>query len=395
MLNKDYSAEILGLQGVRVKNAVQGETKTEIRIEEEKKAAICPECGCIVTTVHDYRVQKISDAPSFGKQTVLYLRKVRYRCACGKRFYAPNSFLPRYHRMTRRLVEYILNKLTDERSFTSVARETSLSVSTVIRVFDHISYGKPDELPEAVGIDEFKGNTNGEKFQCILTDLKSKRILDILPKRHEHYLCDYFKKMPRGKVGCMVSDMCKAYSEIAKTYFKNSTYVIDKYHWIRQCIWAFETVRKQEQKRFSKSYRIYFKHSRQLLLKRSSFLSDEEKQQVNVMLYASAALSTGHFLKELFLDILDCKNRSEAKIKLVRWVENASDSGIPAFQKCAATMRRWMTGILNSFDCSYTNGFTEGCNNKIKVLKRNAYGYRNFKRFRNRILHIFSAQRVA
>ncbi|MDD6490031.1 MAG: transposase, partial [Clostridia bacterium] len=48
------------------------------------------------------------------------------------------------------------------------------------------------------------------------------------------------------------------------------------------------------------------------------------------------------------------------------------------------------TGILNSFDYSITNGFTEGCNNKIKVLKRNAYGYRNFKRFRNRILHIFS-----
>ncbi|HBR30710.1 MAG TPA: hypothetical protein DD733_01370 [Clostridiales bacterium] len=47
-------------------------------------------------------------------------------------------------------------------------------------------------------------------------------------------------------------------------------------------------------------------------------------------------------------------------------------------------------GILNSFAYPYTNGFTEGCNNKIKVLKRTAYGYRNFKRFKNRILHIFS-----
>ena len=55
-------------------------------------------------------------------------------------------------------------------------------------------------------------------------------------------------------------------------------------------------------------------------------------------------------------------------------------------------MINWLPGILNSFSSAITNGFTEGCNNKIKVLKRNAYGYRNFKRFRNRILHMFSHQ---
>ena len=61
-------------------------------------------------------------------------------------------------------------------------------------------------------------------------------------------------------------------------------------------------------------------------------------------------------------------------------------------EKCANTMQNWHLGIINSFSSSLTNGFTEGCNNKIKVLKRNAYGYKNFNRFRNRILHIFSHQ---
>ena len=51
-----------------------------------------------------------------------------------------------------------------------------------------------------------------------------------------------------------------------------------------------------------------------------------------------------------------------------------------------------LSGILNSFSSAIINGFTEGCNNKIKVFKRNAYGYRNFKRFRNRILHMFAYQ---
>ena len=61
--------------------------------------------------------------------------------------------------------------------------------------------------------------------------------------------------------------------------------------------------------------------------------------------------------------------------------------------KCGKTMLNWLNSILNSFLTPITNGFTEGCNNKIKVLKRNAYGYQNFNRFRNRILHMFSLQK--
>lgn len=110
------------------------------------------------------------------------------------------------------------------------------------------------------------------------------------------------------------------------------------------------------------------------------------------MLYASPILSTAYFFKEDFLKILDCRDRDLAKIAMSDWINSALDSDIPQLQKCANTMINWLTGILNSFSSTITNGFTEGCNNKIKVLKRNAYGYRNFKRFRNRILHIFSHQ---
>ena len=110
------------------------------------------------------------------------------------------------------------------------------------------------------------------------------------------------------------------------------------------------------------------------------------------MLYTSPTLSRAHWYKEKFLQILDCTNREDAKQMMNDWILSASNCGIPQFEKCSATMQRWYTGILNSFMVPYTNGFTEGCNNKIKVLKRNAYGYRNFKRFRSRILHMFSHQ---
>lgn len=88
--------------------------------------------------------------------------------------------------------------------------------------------------------------------------------------------------------------------------------------------------------------------------------------------------------------MLDCADSDSARKALFDWVMTAQNSNLPKFISCGSTMVRWSKGILNSFDCPYTNGFTEGANNKIKVLKRNAYGYRNFRRFRNRILLMFN-----
>ena len=86
------------------------------------------------------------------------------------------------------------------------------------------------------------------------------------------------------------------------------------------------------------------------------------------MLYASPTLSTAYFFKEDFLKILDCKDRDSAKFAMSDWINSALDSDIPQLQKCANTMMNWLTGILNSFSSTITNGFTEGCNNKSKSL---------------------------
>ncbi len=392
MLYNHFTKKLIGLQDVETENIEEIDNAIHLFCRLKRKPHKCPCYGELTDKMHDYREQVIRDIPAFGKFFYIHLRKRRYRCSCGKRFFEKNPFLLGYHRMTNRLSAYVIDKLGSEVSFTSVAKEVNLSVSTVIRIFDFVSYSTKS-LPTALSIDEFKGNTNGEKYQCILTDHINKIALDILPKRYECYLTKYFnsfKKSDRDKVMYFVSDMWKPYANISSVWFKNATQIVDKYHWILQIIWAFEAVRKQERKKFSKSYRIYFKNSRKLLIKRFEYLSDEQKQQVNIMLYSSPILSTAHFYKEDFLKILDCKDKSTAKNAMSRWISNALDCGIPQLVKCAKTMLNWLSGILNSFSAPITNGFIEGCNNKIKVLKRNAYGYRNFKRFRNRILHIFS-----
>lgn len=393
MLYLHFIEKLLGMEDIIVKKIMEKEDKLVIELEIPLKEHNCPCCKTETKRVHDYRIQRIKDIPGYGKHTIIVLRKRRYRCAeCGKCFYENVSFLPRYHRITNRLAAYVINELRDVCSFTSVAKRVNLSTPTVIRIFDLVKYSKP-VLPQVLSIDEFKGNAGSEKYQCIITDPVNHCVLDILPKRYSHYLTTYFKDTNREDVKYFVSDMWKTYTDFASVFFKNSTQIIDKYHFIRQVIWAFEAVRKEEQKKFNKSHRIYFKRSKTLLTKRFDFLTDEQKQQVNIMLYTSANLSSAHFLKELFLKVLDAPDKALAKRLMSEWIINAQDSHLQAFNNCAKTFLNWSVGILNSFDYPFTNGFTEGCNNKIKVLKRNAYGYQNFNRFRNRILHIFNHQK--
>lgn len=390
MLNNHFTEKLIGLQDVLVQNIEENNNNVYIYIEMKKKVCKCPCCNNDTIYIHDYRKQTIKDISAFGKNVFLILRKRRYVCKqCRKRFYEKNNWLPHFYRMTNRLAAYIIEKLSDTVSFTHVAKEVNLSVSTVIRVFDNVNYSKP-QLPNILAIDEFKGNTGGEKYNCIVTNPFTGQVLDILPKRHFDYLIDYFKHTNRSEVKYFIFDMWRPYRELASCYFRSATQIVDKYHYVRQVIWALEYVRKDVQQKFGRKYRIYFKKSRQLLIKRFKYLSNEEKQQVQIMTSLSADLQTAHFLKEHFFELLDIENYEEAKKHLNDWILNAQDTRLKRFNDCANTFVNWFDEILNSIKYNYSNGFTEGCNNKIKVIKRNAFGYRNFNRFRNRILHSFN-----
>ena len=393
MLYSYITKNLIGLQDIILENVKQNETSIYIYIKMPRKEHICPCCGKSTDKIHDYRKQYIKDIPAFGKLTYIILNKRRYVCSsCKKRFYEKVDFVPRKHQSTKRLGVYVIDKLSDERSFSSVARETNLSVSTVIRRFDMVGFIQPKTLPEVLAIDEFKGNTGKEKYQCILTNPQTGEVLDILPERYSSSLSKYMRKYTRGErkqVKYFVSDMWNPYTNMATTYLPEATQIIDKYHFIRQIIWAFERVRKSEQKRYGKENRLLFKNSKRILTKRASKLNDEQKQRVNAILYISDALREAYILKEEFYRVCDSKDRESAKSLMKEWIYSAQKSNLKDYHDCANTLLNWQKGILNSFEVPYTNGFTEGCNNKIKVLKRNAYGYRNFERFRKRILHMF------
>ncbi len=261
------TAKLLDMEDIIVKSVENNGEEVHVFIELPRKTQICPRCRTETNRVHDYREQKIKDIP-FGRTIYLHLRKRRYCCEhCGKRFSEENTLVPRYYRLTRRCIASIIQQLKKLVCATEVARSHNVSVTSVFRYFKPVSYSCA-ELPEVLSIDEFKGDTGGEKYQTILTDVQNRKIRDILQNRTEQNLKEYFLRFKnRNCVKYFVCDMNPHFRSVAKECFPNAKIIADRYHVTRQVIWAMEAIRKAEQKKYSAKFRRYFKHSRELLNK--------------------------------------------------------------------------------------------------------------------------------
>ena len=208
----------------------------------------------------------------------------------------------------------IFEQLKECRSIKSIAVQNNMSPPTAARIINEIDF-KTGKLPQVLAIDEFRGNAEGEKFQCILADPENRRIVDILPNRKHDMIRHYLLKYNNRKaVKFVVMDMTGGYRKLMHELFPQAKIIVDKYHYVRQITYALERVRVEEQKKYSEQWRRYFKVS--------------------------------------------------------------------------FTYQNWSKEILNSFEYPYTNGYIEGCNNRIKVLKRISFGMPRFVRFRRRIMHI-------
>lgn len=385
MLMTDYTAKLLNLEDVIITKVENISDQLHITIELPRRKHVCPCCGAETDRVHDYRMQTIKDVP-LARDTFLHLRKRRYRCACGKRFFENNTFLPRYYRVTSRLVAEIIFAFKKVVSAKEIGYRYNVSGATAMRYFNLFNK-KLTELPEVVSLDEFKGNSGGQKYNSIIVDPKDRKVLDILPNRYESDLVKYFSQFTnKTEVKYFVCDMNPHFRQVAKICFPQATIIADKYHVIRQVYWAMEKVRKSEQGKLSARFRRYFKKSRNLLMKRPEKLTEIEKDQLSLMFEIAPRLADAYRIKNDFLTVIRSPSSAVGKQRLIDWLFSVELMELTEFHNCTKAYRNWFQEILNAMDVPWTNGYIEGCNNKTKVLKRNCYGMRNFNNFRKRIL---------
>jgi len=132
---KDYSAELLKMEGVQIEKLDETEEEIILQISMERKMHICKRCGGKTDRIHDYRVREVRDLELRGKPVRLLYRRRRYACpACRKRFSETNDFVGRYMRFTHRTAEKIMELLRRRSSMKDIAKDTGTSVSGVKRV---------------------------------------------------------------------------------------------------------------------------------------------------------------------------------------------------------------------------------------------------------------------
>lgn len=385
MLKENYTSKLLNLEDVITTDVKNNSDQLHIYIELPRKEHVCPCCGAVTDRVHDYRMQTIKDVP-LGRDTYLHLRKRRYRCGCGKRFFEKNTFLPRYYRATSRMISSIILAFKKVLSAKEIGSRYNVSGITAMRYFNCYN-SSPKELPEVVSLDEFKGNSGGQKYNSIIVDPKEKRVLDILPNRFESDLVKYFSQFSSKKnVKYFICDMNPHFRQVARICFPQAAIVADKYHVIRQVFWAMERTRKNEQNKLSARFRKYFKKSKSLLMKPMDKLSQEEMHRLSLMFEIAPRLADAYRMKNDFLAVIRSNSSALGKKRLIDWLFSVELIDIPEFHDCTKAYRNWFNEIVNSMDLPWTNGYIEGCNNKTKVLKRTCYGMRNFNNFRKRIL---------
>jgi len=397
---------------------LQKETgKIEVELKSKKKKVRCPICNQFTSSIHDKpKPTKSVYLDSCGQKVMLIIHKRRFRCYnCNKIFTEDMNLTTKNGSISNATKIQIRKDLLDyNMTLNKIAEKNHVSKYIVRRELEEATSTIPNyikNLPRVISFDEFKADTKAGKYAFVLNDPIHKKVLDILPNRRKEYLIKYFTHTNnRHSVEFVISDMYEPYLLVQQIMFPKAKYVVDKFHYIKYIMEALDKIRIRLQKEYgekSKEYKLLKNKKNVGLLRKYgndiSWWVETERYKnghivkvlpgivIREILDISEDLRRGYELKELFLDIINHSTYETSRTALEEWIDLCRESKIEEFIEASNTIENWLEYIVNSFiDKRYTNGFTEGTNNKIKVIKRNAFGYKNFEILRKRILYIFN-----
>lgn len=386
---------IPGLEEVTLTKVSQSADRLILHVELARKPHMCPACKSVTSRIHDYRLQKIGHLKWFERPTFLLYKRRRYACGgCGKRFAEKNTFVDRYQRFTREWNQAVKVRAVKGKTFKETALQYGAAVSTVMRRFDALAKTEikdADKLPKVIAIDEYKGDTQAGRYQLIIADGETREPIDILPNRRKKTIRSYLRKYG-SEVEVVIMDMSQSFKAAVQSALGRPVIVADRFHFCRYIYWALDGVRRRVQANWHDYDRKKCKKMRHVFHKDNAKLTEKGRWYLDRYLGMDEELERAYRLKEAYCEwFQESKKRGpeasrRTKEKLEDFYREVEKSAIPEFQKAMATFRNWQKEILNSFSFCYSNGFLEGINNLTKVLKRNAFGFRNFDRARAKIL---------
>ena len=371
----------------------------------------CPHCGCINGGFHDIikrnfkRNGKIKLTKVANYNTILLLDKQRFFCKhCNRTFTASTNVVDFHKQISNDTRLSVILDLMNKGSEKDISIRNNISTNSVNRILDEISNDTIVKnnglLPEVLGIDEFSATKDTiSKLAFIIIDQTNKNIFDINPSRKSLDIKKYFRNYPkkeRDKVKYITLDLYQPYYKLMHSLFRNAILIPDRFHIVIQARNALDKTRinlckksNPNYKKFKKYWKLLLKDKRDLDKKKKKYqtcfkkemtqydivsylLNTNEELYETYQIYQSILYSIDSRNKEIFLSILNGKNKKISKY----------------MKKALKTFKNMKKYILNAFDYEYSNGIVEGTNNLIKQIKHTAYGYRKFKHLKARVMLI-------
>lgn len=406
-MTKEELTELLGgWEGYRLDSLERHEpteegARPQIRLTlepETTRLKRCSGCGDIVEAVHDAEDRWVRDLPILDAETWLCVRRCRLACPrCGSKL-EQLSWLGRYARVTRRLAESVA-RLCRELPIKHVAEYYGLHWSTV-KAIDHAYLEEklgPINLAgvEQIAMDEF-AIQKGHRYATVVVEPHTKRVLWVGRGRKREDVRPFFEllgEQGRRRLKAVVMDMNAAYEEEVRAHCPFAEIVFDLFHVVakygREVI---DRVRVDEANRLrhDKPARAVIKGARWLLLRnRSNIPERAERIRLDELLAANRKLCTTYLLKDDLKHLWDYRYEGAARNFWGDWYQRAIRSRIEPLKKFARNLKTYLPGILAHCRWPLHTSLLEGINNKIKVIKRMAYGFRDDAYFFLRIRAAF------
>ena len=366
----------------------------------------CPHCNSKNIVKNGSRERNIKFIPFQNYNIELNLTVQRHICKdCKKSFSPSTNIVEDNSNISNNLKYTIAHELQENISLTSIAKRYNISISSVQRIMDNCYSDfkvNKEHLPEAICIDEFKSVKNIDgAMSFVFADYQSKSIIDIVEDRRLHSLTEYFSRFSleaRNNVKYICMDMYTPYISLVNSIFPNAKIVLDKFHIVNLVNRAFNQTRisimnsiqddslKRKFKLFWKSLLKYYPNLCQINYCCQSFKRKlSSKDKVDYLLEKSPELEANFNIYQDIIQAIRHNNfkRFESVVKkYLSTKEKISKKMMIALK----TLKKHMNYIENMFESNITNGVIEGLNNKIKSIKRTAFGYSNFSNFKKRIL---------
>ena len=374
-----------GVRGYRYVKTDYVGGEVRVTVEQNLNGCRCAACGSAHVRPKGRIERRFRTLPIGRRPVILQARVARLDCqACGAIRQAPLGIADPRRSFTRSFERYVL-ELSSHMTIQDVADHLGVSwdvVKDIQRRYLHRHFARPKlKHLKYLAIDEISVG-KGHRYITLVLDLESGAVVYVGQGKGADALLPFWRRLRSSgaKIEAVATDMSPAYIEAVTTHLPKATLVFDRFHVMKLYNDKLSNLRRELYREATDQLeKDVLKGTRWLLLKRPENLDESrnELQRLEEALKLNETLATAYYLKEDLAEVWEQDDRLAAEAWLMDWILQAEASGIKMLKSFAKTLRFHAQGILNYYDYPISTGPLEGTNNKIKTMKRQAYGFRD------------------